>query len=470
MEQGRGLEYTKQLTVRITEYIQDNFPEVQALATSTGAADGSNIFAAFGTSGSHIISITMRCTDAGTRKRSIFLMADLMREKFNTMPEIVKYSVNTNGGGGMMGGGADIEVKVFGYDFDASEKFSKELMAKMQHIEGTRDLKLSREDMKPEYRVIFDRQKLALYGLNTATASTFVRNRINGLTASRYREDGDEYDIVVRYAEAFRESVEDIENIKIYSSTGQAVRVKDVGRVIEYFSPPTIEHENRQRVISISVSLYGAALGDVVKEIEKILAETAVPSDISVTIGGNAEEQAESFADLGTLLMLIILLVYIVMAMQFESLRSPFIIMLSLPFAFTGVFLALYITNTPLSLIALIGAVMLVGIVVKNGIVMVDFTNLLRERGMSIKNAVVEAGKSRLRPVLMTTLTTILGMLPLALGVGEGSEIWQPMGIAIIGGLTFSTMLTLIVVPIVYTMFGANSVKKRKRQIIQDED
>jgi HAE1 family hydrophobic/amphiphilic exporter-1 len=246
--------------------------------------------------------------------------------------------------------------------------------------------------------------------------------------------------------------------------------VKDVGDVVEYFSPPTIEHEDRQRVISISSSLYGAALGDVVQEINRILAATEIPVGLSVAIGGNAEEQAESVGDLGTLLLLIILLVYIVMAMQFESLRSPFIIMLSLPFAFTGVFVALFITNTPLSLIALIGSVMLVGIVVKNGIVMVDFTNLLRERGMSIKTAVIEAGKSRLRPVLMTTLTTVLGMLPLALSVGEGSEIWQPMGIAIIGGLTFSTMLTLIVVPIVYTMFSASSMKRKKKRIIQDED
>jgi HAE1 family hydrophobic/amphiphilic exporter-1 len=470
MEQGRGLEYTSKLTAEITKFIQANFPEVRAISTSTGAADGSSIWAAFGTSGSHVISLTLRCTDSKDRDRDIFLMGDLLRNKFNTMPEIVKYQVNTSGGGsGMMGGGADIDVKVFGYEFNATEDFAKDLMAKMQKIKGTRDLKLSREDMKPEYRVIFDREKLALYGLNTATASMFVRNRINGLIASRFREEGDEYDIVVRYDEKFRESVDDIENIKIYGTTGQSIRVKDVGRVIEFFSPPTIEHEDRQRVISISVSLYGAALGQVVQEINKILDKTEFPTGISVTIGGNAEEQAESFSDMGTLLLLIILLVYIVMATQFESLLMPFIIMFSLPFAFTGVFLALYLTNTPLSLIALIGSIMLVGIVVKNGIVMVDFTNLLRERGLSVNQAIIDAGKSRLRPVLMTTLTTILGMFPLALGVGEGSEIWQPMGIAIIGGLSFSTMLTLIIVPVVYSIF-VGSRKQKKRRIIQDEE
>jgi HAE1 family hydrophobic/amphiphilic exporter-1 len=470
VEQGRSLEYTSRLTAEITEYIQANFPEIEFVGTTTGAADGSNIWAAFGASGSHVISITMRCADLKDRDRDVFLMGDLIREKLATIPEIVKYEVNTSSGGGsMIGGGAPIEVKVFGHDFEVSETFARELMTKMQNVNGLRDLKLSREDMKLEYRVVFDREKLALYGLNTATVSTFVRNRINGLTASRYREDGDEYNIVVRYAEEFRQSIEDIENIRIYGTSGQAIRVKDVGSVVEYFSPPTIERENRQRIISVSASLYGVALGEVVPEINKILAETETPQGVAVAIGGSAEEQAESFADMGTLLLLIILLVYIVMATQFESLLMPFIIMFSLPFAFTGVFFALYITNTPLSLIALIGAIMLVGIVVKNGIVMVDFTNLLRERGLTVNQAVIAAGKSRLRPVLMTTLTTILGMLPLALGLGEGSEMWQPMGIAIIGGLTFSTMLTLVIVPVVYSVFVGGR-KRKKQTIIQYEE
>ena len=470
VEQGRGLEYTSRLTVEITEYIQANFPEIERVSTSTGAADGTNIFAAFGTSGSNIISITMRCVNLKDRDRDIFLMGDLMREKFASIPEIVKYEVNTSGGGGGMLGGAPIDVKVFGHDFETSENLARDLMGKMEHIKGVRDLKVSREDMKPEYRVIFDREKLALYGLNTATVSTFVRNRINGLIASLYREEGDEYDIVVRYAEEFRQSVEDIENIRIYGSSGQAIRVKDVGSVVEYFSPPSIERENRQRIISVSASLYGVALGEVVPEINKIISETEIPQGIAVSIGGSAEEQEESFGDMGTLLLLIILLVYIVMATQFESLLMPFIIMFSLPFAFTGVFFALFITGTPLSLIAYIGSIMLVGIVVKNGIVMVDFTNLLRERGLTVNQAVIGAGKSRLRPVLMTTLTTILGMFPLALGVGEGSEIWQPMGIAIIGGLTFSTMLTLIVIPVVYSIFVSRSLKRKKKRIIQDEE
>jgi len=240
--------------------------------------------------------------------------------------------------------------------------------------------------------------------------------------------------------------------------------------VVEYFSPPTIQHENRQRMISVSMSLYGAALSQVVQEVNKILEETEIPQGLSIVVGGSAEDQAESFGDMGLLLLLIILLVYIVLATQFESMRMPFIVLLSLPFAFTGVFLALFITGTSLSLVGYVGAIMLVGIVIKNGVVMVDFTNLLHERGFSINQAVVNAGKSRLRPVLMTSLTTILGMLPLALGIGEGSDIWKPMGVAIIGGLTFSTLITLIIVPVVYSIFGARTLRRRRKRIIQADE
>jgi multidrug efflux pump subunit AcrB len=291
-----------------------------------------------------------------------------------------------------------------------------------------------------------------------------VRNRINGLTASRYREDGDEYDIVVRYAEPFRESVEAIENILIYNPQGKAIRVKDIGTVKEYTSPPFIQRENRQRVVKVTAALYKASITDVVNSIWAEIDKMNVPEGLGIDIGGDAEEQQESFKDLFTLLLLIIMLVYIVMATQFESLRSPFIIMLTLPFAFTGVFLALYITGQTLNLISMIGAVMLVGIVVKNGIVLVDYTNLMRDRGVELTKAVIDSGRSRLRPVLMTTITTLLGMLPLAIGIGEGSEMWRPMGVAIIGGLGFSTIVTLILIPVIYILFGANRMKREKKR------
>lgn len=465
LKQGTGLETTSQLARVIEKKVKQQYPEVQVLSTSAGAADGSNIFAAFGKSGTHVINFTMRLSKTAERDRDIFLISDLFRKNLDSIPEIVTYSVTPGGSGGGMGGPSTVDIEIFGYDFDVTGAYAAQIAEKMKLVKGTRDVKISREEMKQEYRVNFDRDKLAFYGINIATAANFVRNRINGLTASKYRESGNEYDIVVRYDEKFRTTIADIENILIYNPQGKTIRVKDVGRVEERYSPPTIERENRQRVIKISSTMFGAALGEIVVEARKIIDTSEIPAGVTVNIGGTAEDQQESFADLGTLLLLIIVLVYIVMATQFESMLMPFIIMLSLPFAFTGVFLILFLTNTPLSLIALIGAIMLVGIVVKNGIVMVDFTNLLRERGLSINQSVIAAGKSRLRPVLMTTLATILGMLPLAIGSGEGSAMWKPMGIAIIGGLTFSTVLTLIVIPIVYTLFGARGMKRERKRI-----
>ena len=467
LQQGTGLEATKKVLYQLEDVIKEKYPEVTLVSADAGAADGSNIFAAFGKSGSHVISFTLALTKETERERSIFDISDLLRADMAEIPEIVKYTVYPGGNsGGGFGGSNTVDVLVFGYDFDVTSNLANRIADSIRlNVPGTRDIRLSRDPMQIEYRVEFDRKKLAHYGISMANAATFVRNRINGLTASIYREDGDEYDIIVRYDESFRTSIQDIEEIMLYNSQGQGLRVKDVGSVVERFAPPTIEHENRQRVLKVQTSMYGAALGDVVAGINKELAKFDVPQGVYLDVGGSAEDQAESFSDIFTLLILIIILVYIVMATQFESLRMPFIIMLSLPFAFTGVFLALFITNTPLSLIALIGAVMLVGIVVKNGIVMVDYTNLLRERGMAVSQAVIASGKSRLRPVLMTTLTTILGMIPMAVGSGEGSAMWKPMGIAIIGGLTFSTILTLVIVPIVYTFFGASHMKKERKRI-----
>ena len=249
-----------------------------------------------------------------------------------------------------------------------------------------------------------------------------------------------------------------MENITLYNAQGRPVKLREVGHVQEEFAAPEIQRENRQRVISVESSLgAGVALGDVVAETQRLIDGYPVPDGVDLEVGGTVEDQGDAFSDLGMLLILIILLVYIVMATQFESLMFPFIIMFTIPFAFTGVFL-------PLSLIALIGAIMLVGIVTKNGIVMVDYMNLLIERGSGVFDAVIAGGRSRLRPVLMTSFTTILGMLPLAIGTGAGSETWQPMGIAVIGGLTFSTILTLFIVPALYSILVNRSQRKAREK------
>lgn len=465
LEQNLSVEYTARIARQIDSILYAEFPEVRLVSASAGANSSDNAFAAMQTTGSHIINYNIRLAEVETRDRSIYTISDLLRRKLDRIPEIREYTVTPGGQMGNMSGSSTVDIKVFGHDMELTNAIATDLRDRMAQLEGTRDVRLSREDLRPEYNVVFDRDRLSYYGMNSATASQAVRNRIDGLVASKYREDGDEYDIVVRYAEPFRTRVEDIENITLHNAQGRPVKLREVGRVQEEFAAPEIQRENRQRVITVESSLgAGVALGDVVAEAQRLIDDYPLPDGVDLELGGTVEDQGDAFSDLGMLFVLIILLVYIVMATQFESLKFPFIIMFTIPFACTGVFLALWMTSTPLSLIALIGAIMLVGIVTKNGIVMVDYMNLLIERGAEVSEAVVAGGKSRLRPVLMTSFTTILGMLPLAIGTGVGSETWQPMGIAVIGGLTFSTILTLFIVPALYSILVNRSQRKAREQ------
>ncbi|MEZ7874355.1 MAG: efflux RND transporter permease subunit [Bacteroidales bacterium] len=465
---GSRVEQARKLNEYLYEKWNEKYPEIEILQASLGQSDGSNVFMSMRSSGTHLVSFTARLCDPKERERDMFEIGDEMRKDLQELPELYRYTVTPGGGGGMgmgmVSGGTTLELDVLGYDLENSEIVAGQISEIMKNTEGLRDVKLSREDYMPQFQVMFDRNKLAMNGLNMTMAATVVRNRINGVTASYFREDGEEYDIVVKNDAKFRTTIDDINNILLYNSQGKAVRLSEVGTVIESFAPPSIEHLDRERVIKVTGTIFKRSLGDVAEDVNKEVAKIKMPQGIAVELAGSIEEQQESFGDMFTLLALVVLLTYIVMAAQFESFRDPFIIMFSLPFAFSGVFVALWLTGTTLSLIALIGAVMLVGIVVKNGIVLIDYINLNKERGASVKRAVISGGKSRLRPVLMTTLTTILGMFPMAMGIGEGSEIWQPMGIAIIGGLTLSTILTLIVIPSIYTAFHAGNIKRGRKR------
>ena len=467
LPQNVHVDYTAKVARQIDAIIAEKFPFVNLVSTSAGASSSENAFAAMQSTGSHIISYNIKMPRRTDIERpTIFEIADVLRKELAAIPEISEFSVVPGGSNGPSGGGAStVDIKVFGHDMNDAMATAKELREKMSKLSTMRDAQLSREDLQPEFNVVFDRDKLSYYGMNSATAAQFVRNRIYGFECTKYREDGDEYDIVVRYDEPFRESLEVVENITLYSATGQPVKLKEVARIEESFSSPTIERENRQRIVTVKGSV-GAniALGDAVAEVNAMLADYEAPAGITLDLGGTVEDQGDSFSDIMTLFALIIILVYIVMATQFESLAYPFIIMFTIPFAMSGVFLALWLTNTPLSLIALIGGIMLVGIVTKNGIVLVDYMNLLVERGSSVADAVIAGGKSRLRPVLMTSLTTILGMVPMALGIGEGSEIWQPMGISVVGGLLLSTLLTLFIVPSLYAMLEGRKERKAERK------
>ena len=460
---GTRVEIADEVAGRIANEWTEKFPEIKVLNYTTGQASSDNTFASLQNNGSHIISMNISLHDLEDRERGIVEIADLMRESLKNYPEIKKQKVNVGGGG--MGGQSSIDFEVYGYDFAETDSVAQQLKRVLNNIKGTADVIISRSDYQPEYQVDFDREKLAIYGLNLQTAATYLRNRINGSIASRYREDGEEYDIKVMYAPENRTSIADIENILIYSNTGKAVRVKDVGKVVERFSPPTIERKDRERIITVSTVVSGVPMSDVVTAAQAEIDKMEIPTGINVEISGSYEDQQEAFGDLLLLGLLIILLVYIVMAAQFESLAYPGIIMTSLPFAFTGVFLLLFLTGHNLNVMSMIGAIMLIGIVVKNGIVLIDYISLNRERGMSIRTAVVNGGESRLRPIVMTALTTILGMVPMAVSSGQGAEMWQPMGVAVIGGLTFSTLLTLFFVPAMYCLFAAVGIKRTRKQL-----
>ena len=364
-----------------------------------------------------------------------------------------------------MSGQNTVDYEIYGYDFTATDSVAQALKRILSNVKGAADINISRSDYQPEYHVDFDREKLAIYGINSSTAATALRNRINGTTASYYREDGDEYDIKVMYEPDRRTSLEDIENITLYNALGQGIKLKEVGTVVERFNPPTIERKDRERIITVSTVVQDRAMSEIIADAQPEIDKLELPPGITVEVSGSYEDQQDSFRDLGTLALLIILLVYIVMAAQFESFTYPGIIMSSIMFAFSGIVIILFLTGTNLNIMSMIGAIMLIGIVVKNGIVLIDYITLNRERGLSVRRSVIDGGKSRLRPVLMTSLTTILGMLPMAIGHGEGAEMWRPMGVSVIGGLTFSTILTLLFVPTMYTIFAAYGMKRQRKKL-----
>lgn len=457
---GANVERSKVIAKKFESTIKKKYPEISTLSYTVGipSEDDDNSWAQMQTSGSNYVSFRIKLSDLKERKRDIFEISEGIRQELSTYPELYKYNV-VAGGSNRITSGSTVDVEILGYDFDVTEKLAKEIKEKMSNTKGFRDVTISREDYKPQYQIEFDREKLALNGLNVATASSFIRNRMNGMTASLFREDGEEYKIKVRYDRAHRQSIEDIENIMIYNTSGKAIRLNEVAKVVEKFSPPSIERQDRERIVKVSATLYGETLDVATKNLQSQIDKMAIPSNIGVQIGGTLEEQQESFADMGLLAVLIIMFVYFVMAAQFESLRYPFIIMFSIPFALTGVLIALFITGGTINMMSAIGSIMLIGIVVKNGIVLVDYINLNRERGMSITTAVINGGKSRLRPVIMTTATSVLGMIPMAIGFGEGAELWQPMGVVIVGGLTVSTLITLILVPTLYCVFASREVK-----------
>ena len=466
---GTSVETSKNLALELYKRWTDEMPEIKICNFRVGQASTDNAFASLQDNGTHIITFNITLYNIAERPdhggRGLAEICDIMRKDLEEYPDLNKAQVMMGGGQSAMGGQASVDFEIYGYDFAETDRIAQELRKEFLAIDGCSEVRISRGEYQPEYHVDFDREKLALHGLNLSTAASALRNRVNGSTASYFREDGDEYDIKVMYAPENRRTLEDFENIMLYNQMGQGVRVKEVGKVVEASNPPTIERKDRERINTLTAVLSSGDMGGFVTKAQSVIDKMDLPSGITIELSGDYEDQQDSFRDLGMLAMIIIILVFVVMAGEFESLTYPFINMLTLMFAVSGVIIALLISGETLNVMSMIGAIMLIGIVVKNGIVLVDYINLNRERGMGIIQAVVNGGKSRLRPVVMTTLTTILGMVPMAMGTGEGSEMWRPLGTSVIGGLTVSALLTLVFVPVMYCVFAGNGVKNTRRKM-----
>lgn len=465
MQSGQRVEVTKQIAFDIDSVIRAEVPEISIINLSYGSEEEASNASLMNSTGSNILNMRIRITDLKERDRSVFVIADQIRDILKRFPDVLQYTVSTGGMGGSMGNTVDIEI--MGHDFNTTTNLAQTIAQQAHQIPGAEDIKISRDEDKAELQIALNPDKLARHALTTSQVGSFLRNNIYGFRNSKYKEDGEEYDIIVRLEEKYRSSLTSVENMLITDGYGQKVRLKELGEIKEYFSPPNIERKSKQRLLKVSITpAAGVPMGGIALQAQQIIDNLKdVPSDVSLYVGGNYEDQQESFSSLIMLLLLSLMLVYIVMAAQFESFKMPFIIMMAIPFAFTGVVLALLMTNTPLSIVAALGAVMLVGIVTKNGIVLIDFINLMRERGVPLYEAIARSCHSRLRPVLMTSLTTILGMVPMALSTGEGSETWRPMGIAVIGGMVFSTIITMIIVPAIYASMDRSGSRNKKAKL-----
>jgi HAE1 family hydrophobic/amphiphilic exporter-1 len=462
---GTRVEETDKVASRIEEIFNEEAPEKRFMYVRSGQSSGIGTVMG-GQSGSHIISSGVKLVPKTERKRSVKDVGQLIRERVKQIPGVLKTDVSLgNPMGKMITGtsGKQVQIEIVGHSFEDTDKLAQEIKEIAEKVPGAIDVSISRELNRPELRIEVYRQKAAALGLDMRTIADSVKTFVEGETATKYREKGETYDIYVRLEEQFRAKPEDVENLSITSSfTGKQVKLSTVAKVYETVGPLEVERKNRERVVRVECNTYKRSMGKVIEDIKKGIDKITMPPDIVINFGGEAEEQGKAFKDLSLLLALGIALVYMVMAAQFESLLDPFIVMFAIPFTFTGVILGFVITGTTLSIITFRGLVMLMGIVVNNAIVLVSYINILRARGLSMLEAVTIGGRDRLRPVLMTTITTLAGLLPLALSTGEGSETWQPLGITMISGLTLSTFITMLFVPTLYTVFEA----KFKRKII----
>jgi len=461
LETGVSADEAKRVAKKIEAIIRKNIdPEdVRTYYTVTGQTE-SGMLSLFGFSeGKNIANISVKIVNSDKRDYKVGQVADIIRQDIKRIPEVHDFSM-TSGSilqGAILGMNKPLEVKVTGSDLKKISEESEKIFNILKTQGYLQDVESSVDRGKPELRIELDRERLARLGLNAGAVALTVRQSLYGTDAGQFKQDNDEYDIVVRYGEQSRNEIEDLKNIMLTTLTGKMVPLSAVASIRESTGALNILHESQQRIVYIRSALNGISLGEAVDNVKNTLAETELDPDVVVEIGGQFKDQQETFNDMYILFAISLFLIYAIMASQFESFRDPLIIMFTVPLSIIGVVWAFFLTGTTLSAVTFIGIIMLLGIVVNNGIVLVDYTNLLRARGNKLHDAIIQAGRSRLRPVLMTAITTIMGMVPMALNTGPGSEIWKPLGITVIGGLTVATFITLVFIPCVYAVVNRKS-------------
>jgi HAE1 family hydrophobic/amphiphilic exporter-1 len=458
---GTRIERTEEALLRLEEMIRERVPEAVTVMTQ-GGGGGNNWQTGGGQTHRGQIRLILVPRDERTRTNEEIAFA--LRRELTGLPgvavranpsggnnQIMRFL--SGGGGNNNGGSSRLQVEIRGHDLDDARRVAQDVRGVMENTPGVADVNIGREEGRPEIAVRVDRPKAAMLGMSVGSVATTIQTNVAGTTAAQFRERGNEYPVVVRLREADREEISDVGDVLLSTPTGQVVPAKNVLAVNREAGPVQIDRQNMERITRVNAETE-VPLSEAVGAVQSRLGQVRVPPDFAVGFGPELEEQARSFAQLQLVLILAVVLVYAVMASQYESLRDPFIIMFSVPVAGIGVVLSLLLTGSSFSMQAYIGIIMLAGIVVSNAILLVDYINTLRRRdGLPIREAVELGGRTRLRPILMTSIATMLGLVPMAIGIGEGGELQAPLARVVIGGLLTSTLVTLVLVPAVYTLF-----------------
>ena len=459
---GTRYEETVKVGRRILALAKKVIPEEELESFSFFAGGAKGGFG--GNRNSHSGTMRFRLYKDMERSRPTDQYGNAISKQVREWPEVEKVFTSTDSflNRILMGGGANLNIDVYGYDLDVTTGLAKRIARIAEETEGTRDIRVSQDMGQPELSLKIDRLKASSFGISMDHLTRTLNTLFKGYEATKYREDDDEYDVLLRLEEGDRQTIEDIKRAEVPIPGGGRVRIDSFATIEEVEGPVTIRRKNQERIVTVEFDVIDRPQGDVIADIRhRVESEILIPQGITLEYGGMIEEQEESERVLHLMIVLGIVLVYMVMAGQFESFLHPFIIMFSLPFAGSGVVIALKASHTPLSMITNIGIVLLVGVVVNNAIVLIDYINITRQRGVGLWQAIVASGRQRLRPVLITTLTTLFGMMPMALSTGDGSAAWRPLGITVCGGLAVSTFVTMFIVPVLYYLVEARRERRR---------